>query len=533
MSSKTKSKTRETASRYKPGDWLIEEILLEGKPHFAVKDLATNDDARIELSKLEFDGTEMITWVPIEDDLLSKGAVVLPGLPQAYGDASLLFLESVDFVLRYASVDSTHARLAVLAVMTGWLQEKAPVLPILNPRGGSETGKSRLGSLLWLISYHGLRADGALSLSSLFRNIERWHGAVFMNEGDLGRGRSDESESRQIVKALNAGYEKPGTIWRTNKETMESEVFSVFGLKIIATRQGFPDDALESRAFVIPMRTSADRKKNLPPEALAHAQTLRDKLLAFRLDNLDSFTNDYDLEFPGVNPRLNQILQPMASLAKSKIPAFYREIATIAQELAEALVEERAKSLDGLIVRAYFLLDLKGPGGTTAREIAETILGNFEEDLKPERIGKRLGPLGFRKTRATTSARSRLVELPPEMREDMARKYLPRDERDTVLVSRESESPMVTPEPNRSSAETVAAPALFPDPATIRDEDKLFGGKNFADVFSHIRNRVRWDSARPDLWIARDAMLAFQMPENAQGAALALVQIVRRMETDP
>ena len=173
MSSKTKSKTRETASRYKPGDWLIEEILLEGKPHFAVKDLATNDDARIELSKLEFDGTEMITWVPIDDDLLSKGAVVLPGLPQTYGDASLLFLESVDFVLRYASVDSTHAKLAVLAVMTGWLQEKAPVLPILNPRGGSETGKSRLGSLLWLISYHGLRADGALSLSSLFRNIER------------------------------------------------------------------------------------------------------------------------------------------------------------------------------------------------------------------------------------------------------------------------------------------------------------------------------------------------------------------------
>src|SRR5437762_13140482 len=116
MSSKTKSKTRETDSRYKPGDWLIEEILLEGKPHFAVKDLATNDDARIELSKLEFDGTEMITWVPIDDDLLSKGAVVLPGLTQTCGRASLLFLERADFVVRCASVDSTAATRAVRAV---------------------------------------------------------------------------------------------------------------------------------------------------------------------------------------------------------------------------------------------------------------------------------------------------------------------------------------------------------------------------------------------------------------------------------
>src|SRR5205807_2345004 len=99
-------------------------------------------------------------------------------------------------------------------------------------------------------------------------------------------------------------------------------------------------------------------------------------------------------------------------------------------------------------------------------------------------------------------------------------------------LTRESESPMVTPEPN---PETLApsvptAPVFFPDPATIRDEDKVFGGKNFADVFGHIRNRVRWDSARPDLWIARDTMRACLLPENAEGAALALVQIVRSME---
>ncbi len=57
-----------------------------------------------------------------------------------------------------------------------------------------------------------------------------------MNEGDLPRFALVGARARQIVKALNAGYEKPGTIWRTNKETVVSEVFTVFGLKIIATR---------------------------------------------------------------------------------------------------------------------------------------------------------------------------------------------------------------------------------------------------------------------------------------------------------
>ncbi len=499
-----KPKTRETASRYKPGEWLIEEVLIDGKPHFAVKDFRDSGDARVEPSKIESDGTEMVTWVPIEDALLSKGAVVLPGQPRAYGDAASLFQEAVDFTLRYASVSATHAKLAVLAVMTGWLQEKAPVLPILNPRGGSETGKTRLGGLLWLISYHGLRADGALSLSSLFRNIERWKGAVFMSEGDLGRVRSDESESHQIVKALNAGYEKPGTIWRINKETMASEVFSVFGLKIIATRQGFPDDALESRAFIIPMRTASDKKKNLPPEAYAEAQTLRDKLLAFRLDNLDSFENDYDLEFPGVNPRLNQLLQPMASLARAKIPAFYREIESIASDLAESVVEERAKSLDGLIVRAYFLAKPEA-GGTTAKEIAETILSSFETEIKAERIGKRVAPLGFVRSRG----RSRLVELPREMWADMARKYLPKEERAEVLAKL-GLSP--------TNAEVAEAAGLAP--SLTSESNPLQGARNLALLWHDTVNRIRWNPGEPSSFTARHLILARQIPETPENVAL-------------
>jgi len=314
---------------------------------------------------------------------------------------------------------------------------------------------------------------------------------------------------------------------------MASEVFTVFGLKIIATRQGFPDDALESRAFVITMRTSADKKKNLPPEAFEQAQFLRNKLLAFRFDNLDSFANDYDLEFPDVNPRLNQILQPMASLAKSKIPSFYQEIESIAQKLAEALVEERAKSLDGLIVRAYFLLASKGPGGTTAREIAETMTANFDVEIKPERVGKRIGPLGFQRSRG----RARLSELPREMWADMARKYLLKDERAEVL-------PKLGVEP--TNAEIAESLGLAPDPTPAIPETapdgipflrhvpgnemhpKLTGAKNLMAISDRIKMKLKWSPREPDSWIARDTLLALQLPEDSQPELEAFVASMRK-----
>ncbi len=191
----------------------------------------------------------------------------------------------------------------------------------------------------------------------------------------------------------------------------------------------------------------------------------------------------------------------MASLAKTRIPSFYLEIGRIASELAEAIVEERAKSLDGLIIRAYFLVKPEA-GGTTAREIASTISSNFEVDTKPERVGKRIGPFGFQRSRG----KARLFQLPREMWVDMARKYLPKDEREEVLSK-------LGVEP--TNAEIAEAIGLAPSKSPVGG-DKLTGAKNLKAISDHIRNRLRWDSSRPDSWIARDALLAFWLPENSQ-----------------
>ena len=59
------------------------------------------------------------------------------------------------------------------------------------------------------------------------------------------------------------------------------------------------------------------------------------------------------------------------------------------------------------------------------------------------------------------------------------------------------------------------APAFFPADSSLIEYSKLAGAKNLIAISDHIRNKLRWDGGRPDSWIARDAILALQLPESA------------------
>lgn len=84
-----------------------------------------------------------------------------------------------------------------------------------------------------------------------------------------------------------------------------------------------------------------------------------------------------------------------------------------------------------------------------------------------------------------------------------------------------------TPEPRLSSADS--APALFPaDDATEVGYLRLTGAKNLRAISDHIRNKLRWDGGRPDSWIARDAILALQLPEDSAPDLEAFVASMRK-----
>lgn len=57
---------------------------------------------------------------------------------------------------------------------------------------------------------------------------------------------------------------------------------------------------------------------------------------------------------------------------------------------------------------------------------------------------------------------------------------------------------------------------------------KLTGAPNIKAISDHVRNKLRWDGGRPDSWIVRDAILAFQLPEDSASDLEVLVASMRK-----
>ncbi len=345
-----------------------------------------------------------------------------------YGDPGELFTGLVAWAEGYVDLDSPLLKLAVLVTMTGWLFEKTPALPILNPRGASETGKTRLATILWQISFRGMRGDGALSHSSLFRTAEKWAGTLLVNEADLPRYQREGSESGALAKFYNARYEQGTYIWRTNKETLKVEGFRVFGPTILVTRKGFGDDAVESRCLVLPMKTTGreDIPLNLPPEFYTEAQEWRNKLLLFRLRHYFRFENDYGLRFEGLQPRIQQILQPVASLARDVSPGLFAQVKELAKELNERVIEDRSESTDGMILRTWLQMKREDSGARPQASEIQKRLEDAGRKFSPKYIGQRARALGFKSKK---SGSLRYLDIDGEDLRLLIPKYVPQDER--------------------------------------------------------------------------------------------------------
>ncbi len=79
-----------------------------------------------------------------------------------------------------------------------------------------------------------------------------------------------------------------------------------------------------------------------------------------------------------------------------------------------------------------------------------------------------------------------------------------------------------TENPGIGDAHGPGPPSLPPGGDTVR------GGRNLMVLSDHVLNSLRWDPGKPDPWIARDAILALQLPEDSREYIEALVASMRR-----
>ncbi len=371
---------------------------------------------------------------PIKDELVEMGIIQLPSYPVEY-QSEIELLEAIQsFIHQWVEIDLDMEKLLAGYVMLTWIYDKCPTMPIINARGGAGTGKTRLLETMRQTCYRGMRASGCLSFSAMFRTVERWKGALCINEGDL----HNSKETSETVKYLNERYEKGGNVWRTNPDSLTCEFFNAYGPTVITTRAVFGDNALESRCINVPMREKKrqDIPLNLPQEYYDQALNLRNALLFFRFKNIIDFENDFTLEFNELSPRSNQIIQPLASLAKiidtkSKIGdlepkrSFFKEIEGMVFDLQQRVVEAQAESPDGQIVRAFFDLELDGENDSkisfTAQEISAKIEVNGGK-LSPQSVGKGLVALGFELKRGSSK---RPYIIPDNLRATFTKRFIP------------------------------------------------------------------------------------------------------------
>jgi hypothetical protein len=337
-------------------------------------------------------GDERYVPVPASHNLLKHQALYLPGEPVEYGSVETLFAEIVDYADRYLALSPAFSRIAASYALLTWVYDAFNELPYLRFRGDYGSGKTRALIIFGSIAYKGFFASGASTVSPIFHTLDAFKGTLVFDEADF----RFTDEKAELVKILNNGNVKGFSVLRsqvTPTKEFEPRAFSVYGPKIIAMRGSYEDRALESRFLTEEMSgrsLRADIPISLPEDQQAEAHVLRSKLLMYRLRQLAHTGVDASLVDPALEPRMNQILLPLLSVAPTEDAR--AAIRSYAGQVQEGVVSDRAGSTEGqlLAVIAMYMAEGERPS-LPLQDIATRFIEQFGKEYERPITNRFLG----------------------------------------------------------------------------------------------------------------------------------------------
>jgi hypothetical protein len=271
-----------------PDGRLAEECYIDGKVFYVVWNPEKNDVERDEnggvkrFAFLEVDGQ---VFEPVVNDDITAGLVLLPGGIEEYGDNESLFKEVEQFLdYWHEELDRVERCIDVLYVFLTYIADIVPQIPFRRTLGPFGKGKTAFIDTIWAVSYRPVSLSGCDSDASIARTLELWRGTSKIDEADF----SNSDLYAFIVKMLNSSFDRRAGYYKRAfaDDPKRFLHYFVYGPKILATRERWRDTALESRCLT----KFAD--ENISPRPLfrwkkflAQAQTLRNKLLLWRLRN--------------------------------------------------------------------------------------------------------------------------------------------------------------------------------------------------------------------------------------------------------
>jgi hypothetical protein len=261
------------------------------------------------------DGEVLMPYAPI-NNLLTSGCVLLPSAIGEMGSKADLLADLKTFIDRYVSLTPEFLDIATHDLLLSWVYDAFNEVPYLRLSGEFGSGKTRALLVLGSLAHKGFFASGASTVSPIFHVSHEFGGTLVLDEADL----RFSDATADLVKILNNGTMKGLPVLRTmtnRYRELNPQAFRVFGPKIVAMRQGFRDEALESRFLTENMdlcQMRSDVPVHLPDSMKFEAHALRNRLLSWRFAARHEVRIDSTRGVPGLSPRGDQMALPLLSL---------------------------------------------------------------------------------------------------------------------------------------------------------------------------------------------------------------------------
>jgi hypothetical protein len=376
-------------------------------------------DTEITLSSSQ----RLVPYSP-QNNLLKHDVVLLPSGPEEYGSDAELLGEIKSFVHRYLDVSPLFEEIATYYVLLTWVYDAFNELPYLRARGDYGSGKTRLLLTVGSICYKPIFASGASTVSPLFRILDAFRGTLIIDEGDFRLS----DEKAEVVKILNNGNARGFPVLRSEvsgTKEFDPRAYTVFGPKIVACRGFFEDRALESRFLTEEMgqaRLREDIPINLPESHKEEALRLRNKLLLFRLRNLQRPRHLEGAIDRTLEPRLNQIFSPLLSVIDD--PKARQELSNLARRYNRELVADRGMETEAQLLEVIRDLAVSSADGRLAvKEIASFFADRHGDDYERKVTAKWVGGLLRKKLNLKPRKSNGVFVIPPEEAPKLARLY--------------------------------------------------------------------------------------------------------------
>jgi hypothetical protein len=252
-------------------DWYIEQLRLGDHLALVMYEINTKKvtyGTRIKVEEQVF--------APLEEDELTRH-VRFAQFCDWDVSVSILLHKIDSFLSCCLDLDAGHRFLLACFVLSTWVVDRLPVVPILSVVGLSQSGKTTALNALYLLCRRSL-VTSDISSAAFKRVCDRLIPTVLIdNTATVG-------QERKLFQLLRSGT-TPGIIGPRLTQS-----YHTYGAKVVSWTELPDDDSLNSQSIIIPMQESSrtDLKRTTDAKIVLQAYILQGQLLNYRLQKLNS-----------------------------------------------------------------------------------------------------------------------------------------------------------------------------------------------------------------------------------------------------